>query len=51
MFTAASENMKAVNRAATTGTGRIRAGDTGTVKVSSIGDMNKAATDFWKPKV
>jgi hypothetical protein len=50
MFTAASENMKAVNRAATTGTGRIRAGDTGTVKVATIGDMNKAATDFWKPK-
>jgi uncharacterized protein len=51
MFTAASENMKAVNRAANTGSGKIRANDSGTVKVPTIGDMNKGFTDFWKPKV
>lgn len=51
LFTAASENMKAVNRAASTGTGKIRANDTGAVKVPTIADMNKAAGDFWKPKV
>lgn len=51
MFTAASENMKAVNRASTTGSGRVRANDSGTVKVSSIADMNKASADFWKPKI
>lgn len=51
LFTAASENMKAVNRASTTGSGKIRANDTGIVKVPTINDMNKAAGDFWKPKV
>ncbi len=51
LFTAASENMKAVNRASTTGTGKIRANDTGAVKVATITDLNKTAADFWKPKV
>jgi len=51
LFNAASENMKALNRAANTGSGKIRSNDNGSVKVSSIADMNKAAGDFWKPKV
>jgi len=51
LFTAASENMKAVNRAATTGTGKIRVGDMGSTKAPTIGDMNKSFGDFWKPKV
>jgi hypothetical protein len=51
LFTAASENMKAVNRASTVGSGKIRSNDTGAVKVPTITDMNKNASDFWKPKI
>jgi hypothetical protein len=51
LFTAASENMKAVNRAATSSSGKIRANDTGAVKVPSIAEINKLNADAWKPKV
>lgn len=51
MFVGASENMKALNRAASTGSSRFRAGDHGTVKPTTIADINKTAADFWKPKV
>lgn len=50
IFTAAAEVMKSANRAATVGSGKIRSGDTGAVKVGSIADMNKAAGDFWARK-
>lgn len=48
MFNAASENMKSINRAGQTGSGRIRANDTGVVKAPTIAEMNKGFSDFWK---
>lgn len=50
MFNAASEVMKAANRASAIGSGKIRSSDTGMVKVGSIAEMNKAAGDFWARK-